>query len=71
MRAAQEAWSAVLDWKRQETTMAMVLKTITADLDELLPRAYSKELYEAKCDLVYQHFYESYMGQGKSVYAVN
>jgi hypothetical protein len=36
-----------------------------------LPRAFSKDMYDQKCDLVYQHFYESYMDQGKSVYAVN
>jgi hypothetical protein len=36
-----------------------------------LPRAYSKEFYDQKCDVVYQHFYEAYMGQGQSVYAVN
>ncbi len=39
-------------------------------LDEL-PRAYTKDLYDQNCDLVYQHFYEAYMGQGKSLYAVN
>jgi hypothetical protein len=39
-------------------------------LDEL-PRTYTPELYEKKCDLVYQHFYEAYAGQGKSVYAAN
>ena len=60
----------VLDWRKQQTTRAMVLTTIKDILDEL-PRAYSKELYEQKCDTVYQHFYEAYMGQGKSVYAVN
>ena len=60
----------VLDWRKQQTTRAMVLTTIKDILDEL-PRAYSKELYEQKCDVVYQHFYEAYMGQGKSVYAVN
>jgi type I restriction enzyme R subunit len=60
----------VLDWRKQQTTRAMVLTTIKDILDEL-PRAYSKELYEQKCETVYQHFYEAYMGQGKSVYAVN
>lgn len=60
----------VLDWRKQQTTRAMVLTTIKDILDEL-PRAYSKELYEQKCDVVYQHFYEAYMGQGKSVFAVN
>ena len=60
----------VLDWRKQQTTRAMVLITIQAILNEL-PRAYSKELYEEKCDTVYQHFYEAYLGQGKSVYAGN
>jgi type I restriction enzyme R subunit len=60
----------VLDWRKQQTTRAMVFTTIQTILDDL-PRAFTKELYEQKCDLVYQHFYESYMGQGKSVYAVN
>ena len=60
----------VLDWRKQQTTRAMVFTTIKDILDKL-PRAYSKELYDEKCDVVYQHFYEVYMGQGKSVYAVN
>lgn len=60
----------VLDWRKQQTTRAMVLTTIQEILDDL-PRAYTKELYEQKCDAVYQHFYEAYMGQGKSVYTVN
>jgi type I restriction enzyme R subunit len=60
----------VLDWRKQQKTRAMVLTTIQDILNEL-PRAYSKELYEQKCDVVYQHFYEAYIGQGKSVYAVN
>ena len=57
----------VLDWRKQQTTRAMVFTTIKDVLDEL-PRTYTKELYEAKCDTVYQHFYEAYFGQGKSVY---
>jgi type I restriction enzyme R subunit len=60
----------VLDWRKQQTTRAMVLTTIKDVLDQL-PRAYTKELYEQKCDTVYQHFYEAYLGQGNSVYAVN
>jgi type I restriction enzyme R subunit len=47
----------------------MVFTTIKDVLDQL-PRAYTKELYEAKCDVVYQHFYEAYVGHGKSVYGV-
>lgn len=60
----------VLDWRKQQTTRAMVFTTISDILDQL-PKAYTKELYEAKCDEVYRHVYESYLGQGKSVYAVN
>jgi len=60
----------VLDWRKQQTTRAMVLVTIKDILNEL-PRAYTKDLYEQKCDTVYQHFYEAYLGQGKGVYAGN
>ena len=57
----------VLDWRKQQTTRAMVFTTI-GDILDRLPRAYTKELYDQKCDLIYQHFYEAYIGQGKSVY---
>ncbi len=60
----------VLDWRKQQTTRAMMLTTVQDILDQL-PRKYTPELYEQKCDLVYQHFYEAYMGQGQSVYAGN
>ena len=59
----------VLDWRKQQTTRAMVFTTIQDILDQL-PRTYTKELYGLKCDTVYQHFYEAYMGQGRGVYAV-
>jgi type I restriction enzyme R subunit len=59
----------VLDWRKQQTTRAMVLVTIKDILNEL-PRAYTKDLYEQKCDVVYDHFYLAYLGQGKSVYGV-
>ena len=60
----------VLDSRKQQTTRAMVVVTIQEILDSL-PRAYTKKLYEQKCDVVYQHFYEAYLGQGKSAYAGN
>ena len=34
-----------------------------------LPRIYTPELYEQKCDSVYRHVFDSYQGEGKSVYA--
>ena len=63
-----KAEKLVLDWRKQQTTRAMVFTTVKDILDEL-PRTYTPELYEQKCDLVYQHFYEAYMGQGQSVYS--
>ena len=57
----------VLDWRKQQTTRAGVRFTIETVLDEL-PRAYSKAVYEQKCDAIYQHFYDSYRGQGQSLY---
>jgi type I restriction enzyme R subunit len=60
----------VLDWRKQQTTRAMVFTTIQDSLDGL-PRAYTKVLYEEKCEVLYQHFYDAYMGQGKSLYPGN
>jgi type I restriction enzyme R subunit len=61
----------VLDWRKQQTTRAMVRYTIETVLENELPRTYSTDLYQQKCDAVYQHVYESYQGQGKSMYGAN
>jgi type I restriction enzyme, R subunit len=58
----------VLDWKKRQSTRAAVRYTIETMLDEL-PRTYTPDLYEQKCQTVYQHIFESYPGQGKSLYA--
>jgi type I restriction enzyme R subunit len=59
----------VLDWRKRQTTRAMVRYTIETVLNDGLPRAYSKELYEQKCDIVYDHFYDAYPEPGKGVYS--
>ena len=59
----------VIDWRKREQTRAAVRQLIEIALDEFLPRAYGKELYAQKCERIYQHVYESYAGQGRSVYA--
>jgi type I restriction enzyme, R subunit len=58
----------VLDWRKYQTRRANVYTTIKDMLDEL-PRAYTTELYSQKCDVVYQHVYDSYQGEGRSIYA--
>ncbi|MDD2685989.1 MAG: hypothetical protein PHY62_07515 [Gallionella sp.] len=50
-------------------TEDQLVEQIENALDEGLPRAYSKELYEAKCSAVFEHVYQSYQGEGQSVYA--
>ncbi|MCH7685223.1 MAG: DUF3387 domain-containing protein, partial [Planctomycetes bacterium] len=59
----------VLDWRKKQRSRADVYTTVKTILDEL-PRAYTPELYEQKCDRVYQHVYDSYQGEGRSIYAV-
>ncbi|MCM8797650.1 MAG: DUF3387 domain-containing protein, partial [Candidatus Omnitrophica bacterium] len=58
----------VLDWRKRQQTRAAVQLAIQTILDEGLPESYSRSLYEEKCILVYQHIYDSYFGQGRSVY---
>ena len=58
----------VLDWKKRQTTRAAVRYTVETMLDQL-PRVYTPELYEKKCEVVYQHVFDSYQGLGKGLYA--
>lgn len=60
----------VLDWRNKQQTKADVLLTIEEVLDKCLPRSYTPEIYEEKCNEVYQHIYESYYGEGKSLYSI-
>jgi hypothetical protein len=55
----------VLDWRKQQTTRAMVLMTIKDVLNEL-PRAYTKERYEQKCDSVFGHSSRLTWGRGRA-----
>ncbi|MFC2019309.1 type I restriction endonuclease subunit R [Chloroflexota bacterium] len=57
----------VLDWRKKQQSRADVKVTIEKMLDQL-PGNYTRDIYEHKCSLIYQHVYESYYGQGQSVY---
>ena len=59
----------VLGWRQKVSTRARVKIEIENALDEGLPHAYSKELYEAKCLAVFDHVYQSYQGEGQSFYS--
>ncbi len=58
----------VLGWRNQQKARAVVRVAIFDALEQL-PGPYTREIYAQKCDLVYQHVYESYFGAGKSVYS--
>ncbi|MCB0196252.1 MAG: type I restriction endonuclease subunit R [Anaerolineae bacterium] len=59
----------ILDWKKQQRARAAVRVAIEEQLDSLLPEAYDTDLFQQKCDLVYQHIFDNYQGDGQSVYA--
>jgi len=58
----------VLDWRKTQATRAAVRVAVEDKLDEL-PVAFTREIYTQKCNAVYQHIFESYYGEGRSVYA--
>ena len=58
----------VLGWRQKVSTRARVKIEIENALDEGLPRAYSKELYESKCSSVFDHVYQCYQGDGQNAY---
>lgn len=58
----------VLDWRKRQQTRASVRQCIEIELDKL-PPAYARDVYQRNCDLAYQHVYDAYFGEGRSVYA--
>ena len=59
----------VLDWRKRQQARADVKLTIETILDEL-PRIYTPDLWHRKCDMVYQHVFDSYADAGHGIYGV-
>jgi type I restriction enzyme R subunit len=59
----------VLDWRKRQQSRAEVRVTIESILDGGMPEKYTPEIFNRKCDLVYQHIFDSYFGEGRSIYA--
>lgn len=57
----------VLDWRRRQQSKAAVKVAIKDTLDKL-PESYLQEVYDRKCQEIYQHVYESYAEAGRSIY---
>ncbi len=58
----------VLGWRQKVQARAKVRITIEDTLDEGLPRAYTKELYAKKTEALFEHVYEAYAGDGRSIF---
>jgi len=59
----------VIGWRQRVTSRAKVRLAIEDVLDEGLPLPYGKVEYKNKCSEVFEHLYESYQGDGKSVFS--
>lgn len=57
----------VLDWRKTQTTRGAVRVAVEDRLDEL-PELFTRDIYIEKCNAVYQHIFENYYGEGRSVY---
>jgi type I restriction enzyme, R subunit len=57
----------VLDWRGRQQSKAAVKVAIQDTLDKL-PESYLQEVYDRKCQEIYQHVYESYSSAGRSIY---
>jgi type I restriction enzyme, R subunit len=55
-----------LDWRKKQAARASVVVSIKDELTNL-PKCYD-EVYEKKCDLLYQHIYENYFNLNQSNY---
>jgi len=65
-----KAEKLTLDWRKHHRSRAAVRVAIEQFLDQRLPEGYTQEVFAQKCQAVYQHVYESYYGEGRSVYGL-
>ena len=60
----------VLGWRQKTQARAKVRIAIEDTLDAGLPRSYTKEIFVKKSDVLFEHVYEAYQGDGGSVFSV-
>ena len=58
-----------IDWRKKQQTLAAVRVAIEKELDTGLPKSYGRQEFSEKCNLVFQHIFDNYFGEGASVYA--
>ena len=63
------AGKLALDWKRRQQTQAAGRLCIEEVLNQL-PSPYSADQYQSKCEVVFQHIYDSYSDSERNAYSV-
>ena len=61
----------VINWRQKVRSRAQVMGAIQDTLGEELPKPYTKDIYERKVAAVFEHIYESYRGEGVSIYSAS
>ncbi len=57
-----------INWGQKSSARWQLRLTVEDVLDTGLPRAYTPELYQSKCSALFEHVYESYHGEGASIF---
>ncbi len=60
----------VLNWRKKQSTRAKVKEAIETICDEALPEIYDKDLFQEKCNNLYDHFYDCYNNGDDNIYNV-
>jgi type I restriction enzyme R subunit len=60
----------VLNWQQMLAARAKLKLVIEDAFDSGLPRAYTPELYQQKCEAVFAHIEQAYPERDRSVYSL-
>lgn len=58
----------VLDWRKKQSTRAKVKEAIEVICDKTLPEIYDKNIFQDKCNSLYEHFYDYYNNGEDNIY---
>lgn len=58
----------VFDWRKKQSTRAKLKEAIEAFCDETLPKIYGRELFQDKCNSLFNHFFDNYNNTNENVY---
>jgi type I restriction enzyme R subunit len=70
LKTLKEKEKFCIDWRKKEQTRAAVRVTIEKELDHDLPKAYNRQEFSQKCNIVFQHVFDNYFGEGNSIYSM-